>query len=79
MSEILYTINPNRKVPWNDLPSLPIRKELYQTLEILEKLGEAKAALARLQGRSVLIPNQRLFTHSGMETEGQGVYSASII
>ena len=52
MSEILYQINPDRNVPWNDIPFLPIRKELYQTIEILEKLGDAKASLARLHGRS---------------------------
>jgi len=37
---MLYPINPNRSVPWNNLPLLPIRKELYQTIEILEKLGD---------------------------------------
>src|SRR5450759_2564997 len=64
MSEVLYTINPDRNVPWNDLPLLPIRKELYQTIEILEKLGDAKAALARLYGRSVVIPNQGLLINT---------------
>ncbi|NOU18522.1 MAG: Fic family protein [Bacteroidales bacterium] len=64
MPEILYPINPDRNVPWNDLPPLPIRKELYQTIEILEKLGDAKAALARLHGRSVVIPNQGLLINS---------------
>ena len=64
MPEILYLVNPDRNVPWNDLPPLPIRKELYQTIEILEKLGDAKAALARLQGRSVVIPNQGLLINT---------------
>jgi Fic family protein len=64
MPEILYQINPDRNVPWNDLPPLPIRRELYQTIEILEKLGDAKAALARLQGRSVVIPNQGLLINT---------------
>ena len=64
MSEMLYQINPDRNVPWNNLPLLPIRKELYQTIEILEKLGDAKAALARLQGRSVVIPNQGLLINT---------------
>ncbi|NQU81633.1 MAG: Fic family protein [Bacteroidetes bacterium] len=64
MHEILYPINPDRNVPWNDLPSLPIRKELYQTIEILEKLGDAKAALARLHGRSAIIPNQGLLINT---------------
>lgn len=60
----LYQVNPDRNVPWNDLPPLPIRKELYHTLEVLEKLGDAKAALARLQGRSVVIPDQGMLINS---------------
>jgi Fic family protein len=64
MPEILYLVTPDRNVPWNNLPPLPIRKELYQTIEILEKLGDAKAALARLQGRSVVIPNQGLLINT---------------
>ncbi|MFH2142017.1 MAG: Fic/DOC family N-terminal domain-containing protein [Bacteroidota bacterium] len=64
MRKILYTINPDRNIPWNDLPLLPIRKELYQTTEILEKLGDAKAALARLNGRSMIIPNQGLLINT---------------
>ena len=64
MPEFLYQINPDRNVPWNNLPLLPIRKELYQTIELLEKLGDAKAALARLQGRSVVIPDQGLLINT---------------
>jgi len=64
MHEIPYPTNPDRNVPWNDLPSLPIRKELYKTIEILEKLGDAKAALARLHGRSAIIPNQGLLINT---------------
>ncbi len=57
MSGLKYQVNPNRSIPWNSLPTLPIEKELYYQLEILEQLGVAKAALGRLQGRSVAIPN----------------------
>jgi len=64
MSEILYPINPDRNTPWNDLPLLPIKSELYHTIEILEKLGDAKAALARLHGRSAVIPNQGLLVNT---------------
>ncbi len=64
MAEVLYMINEDRNLPWNDIPPLPIRKELYQTIEILEKLGDAKASLARLQGRSVVIPNQGLLINT---------------
>ncbi len=61
---MLYQINPDRNIPWNDLPALPIKKELYQTIDILEKLGDAKASLARLHGRSVVIPNQGLLINT---------------
>jgi Fic family protein len=64
MSEILYQVNPDRNVPWNDLPPLPIRKELYHKVEVLEKLGDAKAALGRLQGRSVVVPDQGLLVNT---------------
>jgi len=64
MPDILYPVNPDRNIPWNDLPTLPIRYELYQTIEILDKLGDAKAALARLHGRSAIIPNQGLLINA---------------
>ena len=64
MSNLLYQINPNRNIPWNDLPMLPIQKDLYHTIDIIEKLGEAKAALARLHGRSAVIPNQGLLINT---------------
>lgn len=64
MSTMLYSINKDRNLPWNNLPLLPINKELYHTLEILEKLGDAKAALARLHGRSAVIPNQGLLINT---------------
>lgn len=64
MSEILYKINPDRNTPWNALPLLPIKKELHYTIEIIEQLGNAKAALARLQGRSAIIPNQGLLINT---------------
>jgi hypothetical protein len=56
----MYKLNPDKNTPWNELPNLPIDESLYRTTEIYEKLGNAKAALARLQGRSVAIPNQGL-------------------
>jgi len=64
MPELLYQINPNRNVPWDNIPPLPIREELYQTIEILQKLGDAKAALGKLQGRSIVIPNQGLLINT---------------
>ena len=64
MPEMLYQINPNRNEPWNSIPLLPIHEDLYRTAEIYEKLGDAKAAIARLQGRSVVIPNQGLLINT---------------
>ncbi len=48
MSEILYSFNRDRLKPWNDLPLLPINEQLYQTIEVYEQLGRAKAALGKL-------------------------------
>jgi len=59
-----YPINPDREKPWNDLPLLPISKELFYTIEIAELLGSAKAALGKLQGRSAAIPNQGIFINT---------------
>jgi hypothetical protein len=53
-----YLINPDKNTPWNGLPELPIDSEQYQTIEIYEQLGNTKAAIGRLQGRSIVIPNQ---------------------
>ncbi|MGM0480123.1 MAG: Fic family protein [Bacteroidota bacterium] len=64
MKKPMYAINPDRTKPWNDLPLLPINKSLYETIEILKALGEAKAALARLQGRSAIIPDQGLLINT---------------
>ena len=64
MSNQLYPINPDRNVPWNDLPLLPIHKDLYYNLEVLESLVNAKSALSRLQGRSIVIPDQGLLINS---------------
>ncbi|WP_424962129.1 Fic family protein [Ekhidna sp.] len=58
MKEPLFNINPDRNKPWNDLPDLPIHPDLYRTVDIMEQLANAKAALGRLHGRSVAIPNQ---------------------
>ncbi|GAB3772150.1 Fic family protein [Spirosoma horti] len=60
----LYQINPDRNVPWNGLPDLPIHPNLYRTIAVFEQLGYAKEALGRLQGRSVAIPNQGLLINS---------------
>src|SRR5476649_2160652 len=59
-----YRVNPDRSTPWNNLPELPIDPELYQSVVIYEQLGNAKAALGRLQGRSIVIPNQGLLINS---------------
>ncbi|MFO7922214.1 MAG: Fic/DOC family N-terminal domain-containing protein [Bacteroidales bacterium] len=64
MPELLYSINPNRNEPWNNLPPLPIKEELHDTVDILRKLGDAKAALGKLHGRSAVIPNQGLLINT---------------
>jgi hypothetical protein len=59
-----FTINSDRTKPWNGLPDLPIDAEIYQKVSIYEQLENAKAALGRLQGRSIVIPNQGLLINS---------------
>lgn len=64
MPKLLYSINPDRHEPWNNIPPLPIKEELHDTIEILRKLGDAKAALGKLYGRSAVIPNQGLLINT---------------
>lgn len=59
-----YPINSDRNKPWNNLPLLPIDKDLYEDIQVFAQLGNAKAALGRLQGRSIAIPNQGLLINS---------------
>lgn len=53
-----YKINPDRNQPLDNLPELPTDQELFKDIDIYEQLGNAKAALARPQERSIAIPNQ---------------------
>lgn len=64
MKTPLFNINPDRNKPWNDLPDLPIHKDLYRTVDILEQLVNAKSALGRLHGRSIAIPNQGILINT---------------
>ena len=59
-----YSVNPDRTIPWNGLPLLPIDERLYKKVEIYEQLGRAKEALALLAGRSIAIPNPSLLVNS---------------
>ena len=59
-----YPINPDRSIPWNALPELPIADELYKTVEVYEALARAKEALGRLYGRSIAIPNPTVLLNS---------------
>lgn len=51
-----YPVNPDRNVPWNNLPDLPIASSLYRDLDIYEQLGNAKEALAlaKLKGGIIM-------------------------
>lgn len=64
MSDQHYRINPDRTIPWNNLPKLPIDSSLYRDLDVFEGLGKAKAALGKLQGRSIAIPNQGILVNT---------------
>ena len=64
MPDRSYSINPDRNRPWNELPLLPLPGSLYNTVEVLDQWGKAKASLAKLQGRSAAIPDQELLIDS---------------
>lgn len=64
MAGKLYKINPDRNTPWNDLPPLPLSKELYYNTDVLKTLVDAKSALSLLQGRSIAIPDQAILINS---------------
>lgn len=64
MQTPLFSINPDRNIPWNDLPDLPIHPDLYRTVAIMEQLGNTKSALGRLHGRSIAIPNQGILINT---------------
>jgi hypothetical protein len=57
-----FPINPDRTKPWNALPELPLDPAVFETIPVYSQL--ARAALGRLQGRSALIPNQRLLINT---------------
>ncbi|NIJ53820.1 Fic family protein [Dyadobacter arcticus] len=59
-----YAFNPDRNVPWNNLPDLPISEDLFRTVDVFEQLANAKASLGRLQGRSIAIPNQGMLINT---------------
>ena len=59
-----YQINPDRNLPWNGLPELPLEDSCYRTLEIYEQLGNTKAALGLLKGRGVALPDQTMLINS---------------
>ena len=42
MSDILYTVNPDRNVPWNDLPLLPVRDEHTGQLKFMKSWEKPK-------------------------------------
>ena len=60
----LYPVNPDRNIPWNNLPELPVHEQFYKNLEVYEQLGKAKEALALLNGRSIAIPNQGMLINT---------------
>ncbi len=47
----------SKDLPFNDLPMLPPDLKAWETIGIYKKLAEARAALAELKGRLLIIPN----------------------
>ena len=50
----------NKEIPFNDLPTLPPKKDL-ETKKVLLKTISASRALAQLNGALINLPNPRLF------------------
>ena len=59
-----YQINPNRTLPWNGLPDLPMDESYFKQIDILEQLAKAHGAIGKLQGRSAAIPNQAILINT---------------
>lgn len=59
-----YSINPDRNIPWNDLPLLPISEPNYKLIDVYEHLGRAKEGLGLLSGRLIAIPDPTIFINS---------------
>lgn len=64
MPEQKYLVNPDRNKPWNNLPLLPIDKSFHKNIAVLEQLVKSTTAISKLQGRSVVIPNQGLLVNT---------------
>jgi len=54
-------INPN--IPYNNLPKIPPEIEL-ETIPIMRRLADARAALAEMKGIGEIIPNQSMLINS---------------
>ncbi len=52
-----YPVNPDRNVPWNTLPDLPLDPEVWETISVYKQLAKAKEAIGKLQGRSIALPD----------------------
>lgn len=50
--------------PYNDLPLLPPATETWEQLEVYKQLSEARAALAELKGRMLVIPNPKMLINT---------------
>lgn len=59
-----YRINPDRNIPWNNLPLLPISEPNYKIIDVYEQLGRAKEAMGLLSGRLIAIQDPSIFINS---------------
>jgi len=60
----MYTINPDRNKPWNELPILPPEEEYYKRMDIMEQLLSTRIALAKLKEQSDNLPNPGVMVSS---------------
>lgn len=60
----MIEINKDRNKPWNNLPKLPVNKDLYLNDEVYRLLANVKGALGELRGTARLIPNQGMLINT---------------
>ena len=54
----------DKSKPYNELPVLPPKPDVWENLEVYKILTEARAAMAELKGRAPIIPNPKMLINT---------------
>lgn len=54
----------DKSKPYNELPVLPPKPDVWENLEVYKILTEARAAMAELKGRASIIPNPKMLINT---------------